>query len=597
MSGVDWARVGYVTTDGRPIPLSRSVTAPVAPKPAPVVTLSAVTVGKVTTVTPNVVGDNADLAGASWIVTPTPATYGAALLKGAVARFKNASSGKSTVTATVPRTDGQPAVTATITVEPGSKYKAGVFPRAFTWGGEAMKVEESFGFPTAVTRRARLIRTVNAGQPDSTVITERDVAFGADEIVVLSEPITFTAPSGKGHGHEYVWEIDTGPGAKVRSGPLPMWVYGTGLSRQSLAATPPTLPYPAVYTRKASDSKTVTPAAGKTYADHVAKFLLDWKATHLGGAAPGGAWLSFNDYNANIYYVDLDDASIPRYTFRQWDNREWGWTLAGWYGDDPWAKPFPRSKVAIDVPVPDNAAPSPGTDRSMSIVGMRAGRIEKIWEFWLAQKMGDGGWRAASIGVTTAADEWRHSQGYTVAASGISAVAYALRVREAQDAVAYVKAERAAGRVPSETRIVEMVPHALAINMPDPRAGMISYPATFSDGGSSDPTTAWEGQLVYLRGDADLNTANLTPLKYVIGAVGKHRGFRVTDKTAWSTTMIVEGDQSYGGGIWATLREANEAYAVKFPDDWFVIGRQYASKAEFDADTTTAAATGLTSSG
>ena len=39
------------------------------------------------------------------------------------------------------------------------------------------------------------------------------------------------------------------------------------------------------------------------------------------------------------------------------------------------------------------------------------------------------------------------------------------------------------------------------------------------------------------------------PLHHAIRVVGKHRGYRVTDQTAWSTTMIVEGDQAYGGGV------------------------------------------------
>lgn len=582
-----WAGVHYIPPGGTKfVPVAHGGSAPTGPGFPPVVELSAVTSRRVSTVTATITGDNANKAASTWVVSPAPAAYTSQRLSGPSAVFKHETNALSTVTVTVPRTDGQPAVTAHLTVEPGSKWRAGVFPRAFTWGGESMKIEESFGFAVAGTRRARLIRTVNAGQPDTTVVAERDVAFAADTATVLSETISYTAPSGKGVGYEYVWEIDTGPATKVRSGPLPMWVYGAGLSRQALSQAPDAIPYPAVYTRKASDSRTVTPAPGKTYADHVARFLTDWKATHLGGAAPGGAWLSFNDYNSNIYYVDLDDPMIPRYTFSHWDTWEWGWTLAGWYGDDPWAKPFPRSNVATSIPIPDYAAPSPGTDRSMSIVGMRSGRIERIWEMWLAQKLGDGGWRAASIGTTTDADEWRHSQSYTVAAAGISAVAYSLKVKEAQKAVGYVRAERAAGRTPSETEIVRLVPHALAINMPDPRAGLISYPATFSDGGSNNPATAWEGQLVYLRQDAPIAAQNLTPLKHVIAVVGKHRGFRVTDKTSWSTTLIVEGDQSYGGGLWAPMLEPGESWAVKYPDDWFVIGRQYPDKAAFDADTT-----------
>lgn len=561
---------------------------------APTVAVQSVTVGKVTTATVAASGPNAavaDLTNARWRVTPGAATYDRQTLFGASATWKHtaSSAGQSSVTVYVPRLDGGPDVQVDVVVVYPTASVSGLFPKTVARvGGETLRVEASAGFATSRSRLpARLIRTRSPGAPvEAVIVDSRTVDFPAGTGVALSASVVFPAASGVGAGYEYFWEVEVAAGHVVRSTVLPVWVLGSDPScaPQSLSKAPVSLDYPGVYTRAAADAKQVTPASGRTYAEHVAKFVYDWKANNL-SAPVGGAWLSFDDYNANIYWVDLDDPNIPRYTFRHWDVWQQGYVPAGWYGTAADAQPFPRSQVATGIPVPNNAAPSIGTDRSLCIVGLRGGKVERIWEMWLAQKLGDGGWQAASIGVTTAADEWRHSRTYTVAAAGVSALAYALRVAEAKSAVEYVRARRAAGQAVSDAEILARVPHALSINQPNPYVGQFSYPATYSDGGSTDTATAWEGQLVYLRQDADIAGKNFTPLQHVIAVVGKWRGFRVTDRTSWSTTMIVEGDQAYGGGIWSTLREANESWKVIYPDDWFVIGRQYASKAAFDADT------------
>lgn len=598
---IDPARTGYVPPGSGGWVTLAADDSPTAPPVDPTVTiaLDAATVGSVSTVNAVVTGAAANTSGITWQVTPTPANYSSSqVLSGPKAVFKH-SARVATVTCRVPRRDGGPDEVATLTITRANGYKANVFPRAYTRGGESMKVEATFRFDTARSGvPCRLVRTTSPGvTTERSVIETRSVDFTAGVDTVLSRDMTFTAPAGTtGHGYEYRWEVDVAAGVVQRSEPLPMWVYGAGTPVQSLDAAPATLDYPAIYTRKATDSGVLTPAAGRTYAEHVAQFLGQWKATNL-SAPIGGAWLSFNDYNSTLCWVNLDDPSVPVYRVEQWDQWEWGYVKAGWYGDDPWARPFPRKEIA-HIPIPDHAAPSPGTDRSLTIVGMRGGKVDTIWEMWLAQKMGDGSWRAASIGRTTAADEWRHSQGYTVAASGISALAYALRVKETKAAVDYIRAERAAGRTPSETEIVNRVPHALAINLPNPRKWPNwSYPATFSDGGHEDTAAPWEGQLVSVRSDANIAAENLTPLKHAIAAVMKHRGARITDKTSWSTTMIVESDQPYGGNIWSTIREPGEDWAVKFPDDWFVLGKVYpadasdsTARAAFHADTTTGTA-------
>ena len=561
---------------------------------APTVTITTSTFGAVTDATLNLDGPTAsvaDLANARWRVTPNPAGYSSkTTLTGPVAVFKhdNGDGGTSEVSVKIPRLDGGPDIEASASVTRATRSVSGMLPRTTTRGNETLKVEAAFGFETARSGlTCRLVRTASPGIPtERTIIETRTVDFPAGTGVALTREITFPPATGLGAGYEFHWEVDVAPGQRVVSKSMPMWVLGDDprCAPQSLDVAPDALNYPAIYTRKASDSGVVTPAPGRTYQQHLDKFYYDWRADNLSSPV-GGAWLSFNDYNSNIYWVDLDDPTVPKHRVEHWDVWQMGYVYPGWYGEDPWASPYPRNHVAVDVPIPHNASPSVGTDRSLCIVGLRNGQVEKIWEMWLAIKMADATWQAANIAVTTAADDWRHSRSYTVAAVGISALAYALRVKEAKAAIDYIKARRAAGQPVLDSEIIARIPHALAINIPRPYVGKVSYPGTFTDGSSSDTAAMWEGQLVYLRSDIDVSSLNLSPLHHAIRVVGKHRGYRVTDQTAWSTTMIVEGDQAYGGGVWSAMLEPNESWKVIIPKDHFIIGKQYETKAAFDTDT------------
>lgn len=572
---------------GPPVPLA-AATKPAPTGQPPTLDFTAVTRGGITTITSTVSGDNADTAHMRWRVTPAPTSYGKQTLSGATAVYKNSDT-KATVTATLPRTDGGPDVTVSKTFDRSTKWATGVHPIVATRGG-TVNVQAAFGFDDARTLRVRLVRTVSPGRPtERTILVDKNVDFPAGKAVVLSEPLTYTQPSGTGEGYEYQWEVAVAADHTLISR-RPVWVVGAAAPPQQIDAAPDHVTYPAMFTRKASDSGKQVGTYGATYDQHLTQFVNDWKATHLGGASPGGAWLSINDYNAAIYWVDLDDPSVPRRTVQHYDFWEWGWTPPGFYGTDATVKPAPRTKVAVDVPIPDNAMPAPGTDRSLQIVGLRNGVVDTIWEMWIAERMGDGQWRAAGIAKTNAADQWRHSSGYTVSASGLAFPLFALLIKEAKRAVEYVRAERAAGRVPDEAKIIGFIPHAIGIGQSNPGWTGPTWPATFSDGrGTHLP--AEEGQLAYIRADADIPAANLTPLKHVLAVVGKHRGFRVVDRTGWNTGIGLEGDHAYGGGIWTKqILNAGEDWAVKFPDSWWVLGKRYRSQAEWDADTTTSTA-------
>ena len=369
---------------------------------SPGVGIATVTQGRVTTahLTPTVAGDldTLDLKAARWRVTPNSAQYDRQTFTGATATFKHTptSAGVSMLSVTVPRRDGG-TVTASREVHYSTVAASGLFPKTSVRPGEAVKVETSAGFPTARPGvRCRLVRVDTT--PEQT-ITSRAVDFPTATATILTETVTAPTVTGLGQGRSYRWTLDLAPGETITSDLLPVWVFGEDprCNPQNLALAPIGLAYPAIYTRPAVNSGRVAPAVGKTYTDHQARAVADWKAQNL--ATPvGGAWVSYSDYYANLHWVNLDDATIPRHRVEHWDTWQQGYAPVGWYGTAN-STPYPRSNVAVDVPIPHNAAPSTGTDRSLCVVGLRGGNVEKVWELWLAQKLPTGGWRAASIGA------------------------------------------------------------------------------------------------------------------------------------------------------------------------------------------------------
>lgn len=532
------------------------------------------------------------LDAATWTVDPPGAGYARADMLGPKAVFVP-DADTSTLTVRVPITTGGTRVETVPVLKGTYGHEIGDLQvYSVTRGPKNIPVEAVFAFPEPGTYTAQLIRVASPGAAtERTVITERETTFSGP--TRCSETIPFPAGTGLGQGWEYQWEIIISPTQTVISDTIPIWIIGDDPACAPYdPATSPPIPRPDIFTREASKYGRVTPTSGFTYQDHLNAVLNQWKGVgfYSPGYEMGGAWMNLHQYNAVAYHVDLDDDTIPRYTIRHFDFWRAGYAGRGWYGLDTLAQPWPQDSIAVDVPVPHNAAPAAGTDRAFAIIGMRGGLVERIWEFWQARRHADGSWSAASIMHTTTARRWQASRGYTASASGLSIITGALLIPEAVQAVNYVRSERAAGRTPHENTIISYVNHPLCVAAPAPRSGVWSYPAVYSDGWGNATTDPVEGQLFYLRADADLNAANLTPLRHVIAVVMKRRGCLVTDKGGLQMALAFEDDLAYGGGIWNTLLEPDDFrdgwidQAVRFPDDWFVVGKHYRSQAEYDAD-------------
>lgn len=527
-----------------------------------------------------------------WTTTPAPTGSSLQSLAGPEAVYVP-SRADTLLTARVPtRYSGTREISMTV-LAGNSSYLPGVQENNVVRGPTTVPVEAAFSFKTAMNGvPARLVRIASTGAPtENVVIEERTVDFagstaqwGNGAPVKLIHQLSVPAASGLGHGTEYRWVLDLAEGHTVMSDVIPIWVLGDDPScAPPDPDTVPAVTRPAIYRREASKSGRVTPVAGKAYADHQTSAVRQWKGANLNRA---GAWVNFGAYNIVGYFLTpAQVASTPKYRIGHYDQNNAGYVGTGWYGNDTGARPWPRNQVAIDVPIPNHARPAHGTDRSLAIVALTAdGQIDTVWEMWLARKRADGSWEAATVGKTRPSEHLQHSFSYTTAASGISGIATALLVSEARKAVSYVRAERAAGRVPSEEVIVGYADHPICGALPNPRSTVKSWPATYTDGTNSDTTVPAEGQLLYLRSDADIAAANLSPLHHVIAVLMKRRGYLITDRTNDAAIIAVEGDTAYTGTEWAAMLTSENDRTVTFPDDWFEIGKIYADQAAYVAD-------------
>jgi hypothetical protein len=73
------------------------------------------------------------------------------------------------------------------------------------------------------------------------------------------------------------------------------------------------------------------------------------------------------------------------------------------------------------------------------------------------------------------------------------------------------------------------IDHALALAIPDPRAGLYSLPAARTDGQSSDPATLPEGARLRLDPSLNLKALHLPPLTLAMARAAQHYGIIVRD--------------------------------------------------------------------
>jgi hypothetical protein len=224
-------------------------------------------------------------------------------------------------------------------------------------------------------------------------------------------------------------------------------------------------------------------------------------------AAGIGPWIGTGSGSTPVYRVGSRQARVRVHL----DDRG----VKGW-------KPLQRALAA--VPIPSHAKPAPGSDRHMTILQASS---DTLWELFGARRAADG-WHARWGGAI------RHvsrSPGYYTAS-------------------AWPGATRNWGATASSLPIVGgtmlldelakgSIHHALAINLPAPRAGAFAWPAQRSDG-TGPPSALPEGARLRLDPALDVPSLHLPKLTRMIALAAQRYGLVVRDQTHHGTSLFGE---------------------------------------------------------
>lgn len=257
----------------------------------------------------------------------------------------------------------------------------------------------------------------------------------------------------------------------------------------------------------------------------------------------GHADLNVDSFAPNVYTVP---AGAPKVDVAAWD------CLGSGYLDPGFVQQMRQ------VPIPANVVPPADSDGH---VVLWQPSTDTMWELWKGERTATG-WRACWGGRLTAVST---SPGvfpnpYGATASGLALLGGLVRVDEVR-----------AGAIR----------HVIAINLPEIRTGVFSYPANRTDGRKNSTTAIAEGQRLRLDPAIDLDALGLPPITKMIAKAMQDYGVIVrdgsgsVDVSAESTAPYLAAGlpdpyAPYEGGTpsWALLDELPWDRLVALPFDY-----------------------------
>jgi hypothetical protein len=201
------------------------------------------------------------------------------------------------------------------------------------------------------------------------------------------------------------------------------------------------------------------------------------------------------------------------------------------------------------VPLPPDAIPSRGSDHALTVWQPAT---DRLWEFWRLRR-GVGGWQARWGGTMRRVH--RNAGSFSPAA--------------------WPGARRWWGATATSLpllggliRLGELrggsIPHALALAVPDTRAGAYCHPAQRTDGVAHDPTSLPEGARLRLDPTLDVGRLGLSPPARAIAQAAQRYGLIVRD-TSPNVALYAE-EPPPGDGLLGPLPSSGDAQLLaRFP--------------------------------
>jgi hypothetical protein len=250
-----------------------------------------------------------------------------------------------------------------------------------------------------------------------------------------------------------------------------------------------------------------------------------------------GPWIQTTESSTPLYVVPADQRSVP--VKLDIAPAAWNATL--------------RAALA-SIPIPPGARPAAGSDAHITI--LQPAR-DRLWELWRARRAADG-WHAmfgGAIEHVSKSPGYYRSDSWTGAAPNWGATATSLPVI----AGTILASELESGRID----------HALAMDIPDARAGEFAYPAQRTDG-TGGPELLPEGARLRLDPSVDLDALGLPPVTRAIAAAAQRYGIIIRDRTHHATAFYAEdpaplGRDPYSGPEGLFGGEPPSALLADFP--------------------------------
>lgn len=170
------------------------------------------------------------------------------------------------------------------------------------------------------------------------------------------------------------------------------------------------------------------------------------------------------------------------------------------------------------VPIPAGARPASGSDETMVVWQPST---DTLWEFWLTQERADG-WHARWGGrlehVSSSPGYYANPSSWGASGTSLPMLGGLVRLSELR-----------AGRID----------HALAIALPQTRAGVFSWPAQRSDGRVNSPQAIPEGTRFRIDPRLDLSRVPMSPVVRQMALAAQRYGMVVRD-TAGAVAFYAE---------------------------------------------------------
>lgn len=235
-----------------------------------------------------------------------------------------------------------------------------------------------------------------------------------------------------------------------------------------------------------------------------------------------GAWVNTTQWSTPVYSVGRRQRTVPI-------------QLDG-VSDD-------LQQAMSSVPVPKDATPAADTDSHL-VVYQRS--TDTMWELWGASH-GAAGWQARYGGRM---DDVSKSPGYFPSDPGWGATATGLPMLGGLIRLSELRAG--------------LIPHALALEVPEPSSSFYAWPAQRSDGTNVDPRAIPEGTRFRIDPSLDLSTIPMAPYVRTIAEAAQRYGMYVTDKGD-SVAFTAEDPTPTGSNpYWP---QSNEIFGGEYPSE------------------------------